>query len=561
MTVLPIAERELRVAARRGAMYRDRVIVAIMGLVFSGWLLFFFQKIGGPFRGPLGSQTFQSLTSFMLIFCFFSGFAVCDSLSAEKREGTLGLLFLTDLRSYDIIAGKLLAQSTGYFYALVSLVPVLAIPLLMGGVEFNQVFRMTLVLLNTIFLSMSFGLFASAFCRERSTSRNVCMLLVMIFWVVIPGITQLVQVANLPPWLGHLDLISPAKGKLLAFGNAPARFDQFWLTFFCTNAVSWIFLGLACFRLPTAWQDRPVQKPVRERIQGGRFFKPAAQRPLVRRMLLDRNPFLWLASRNSLDPLATLLAFGLVITIGIFFMFRTKGAVPASAIPLLTAGLFHLAFRFRLAEMAARRLIAEREAGTMEWLLSTPLNVSDIISGQLKALWRQLSPAFGLVLVVDLVAWGTFASGAGGDSAESRFYGSIVCGAAVIVFLIDCITLCWVSMLMALKVKVARKAAGEAIGRVLVLPWGIFVVALTLLAFFEGLVSARAEPSFATVLLIWLFIALGVDAFYYFRARRKLVADFRTLAVQRLQDPAKHWFKRLFSKPSLVPPVIQKSSG
>ena len=26
-----------------------------------------------------------------------------DSLSAEKREGTLGLLFLTDLRGYDVV--------------------------------------------------------------------------------------------------------------------------------------------------------------------------------------------------------------------------------------------------------------------------------------------------------------------------------------------------------------------------------------------------------------------------------------------------------------------------
>jgi len=30
-----------------------------------------------------------------------------DTLSGESREGTLGLLFLTDLRSWDVTLGKL----------------------------------------------------------------------------------------------------------------------------------------------------------------------------------------------------------------------------------------------------------------------------------------------------------------------------------------------------------------------------------------------------------------------------------------------------------------------
>jgi hypothetical protein len=57
-----------------------------------------------------------------------------DCISSEKREGTLGLLFLTDLKGYSVILGKMLATSLNSFYALTAIFPVLAIPLLLGGI-------------------------------------------------------------------------------------------------------------------------------------------------------------------------------------------------------------------------------------------------------------------------------------------------------------------------------------------------------------------------------------------------------------------------------------------
>ena len=66
-------------------------------------------------------------------FALLSGlFLTSDCISEEKREGTLGLLFLTDLTGYDVVFGKLAATSLHVFYAMVAIFPVLAIPLLMG---------------------------------------------------------------------------------------------------------------------------------------------------------------------------------------------------------------------------------------------------------------------------------------------------------------------------------------------------------------------------------------------------------------------------------------------
>ena len=53
---------------------------------------------------------FWGLTGSAVFYCLLSGvWFTADCLSEEKREGTLGLLFLTDLKGYDVVFGKLVA--------------------------------------------------------------------------------------------------------------------------------------------------------------------------------------------------------------------------------------------------------------------------------------------------------------------------------------------------------------------------------------------------------------------------------------------------------------------
>ena len=57
----------------------------------------------------------QRFTGLMMISFIYSLVAgrrfTADCLSEEKREGTLGLLFLTDLKGYDVVLGKVAATS------------------------------------------------------------------------------------------------------------------------------------------------------------------------------------------------------------------------------------------------------------------------------------------------------------------------------------------------------------------------------------------------------------------------------------------------------------------
>ena len=82
-----------------------------------------------------GLAVFIALSIVAYIYSLIVGaVATADCLSEEKREGTLGLLFLTDLKAYHIVLGKLAATSLGTIYGMLSIFPVMGVPLLLGGV-------------------------------------------------------------------------------------------------------------------------------------------------------------------------------------------------------------------------------------------------------------------------------------------------------------------------------------------------------------------------------------------------------------------------------------------
>ena len=96
-----------------------------------------------------------------------------DCLSRERREGTLGLLFLTDLRSYDVVLGKTAAASLNMVLTLMAALPVVAIPMLMGGVSLMQLAFVMLALVTIMFLSLAIGVCASSLFASSRASLGV----------------------------------------------------------------------------------------------------------------------------------------------------------------------------------------------------------------------------------------------------------------------------------------------------------------------------------------------------------------------------------------------------
>ena len=172
MTFLPIVERELRVAARRPGTYWVRFGVAgtLLGLMAGFYgisVVFGLDWLAG------GQNLFLVLQWCALPFLTgFGVFLTADALSEEKREGTLGLLFLTDLRGHDVVLGKLAAQAARGFWAALAALPVVGLTILLGGVSGTWFLRVILVIGNSLFLSLALGLLMSAASRNGFKAVN-----------------------------------------------------------------------------------------------------------------------------------------------------------------------------------------------------------------------------------------------------------------------------------------------------------------------------------------------------------------------------------------------------
>jgi hypothetical protein len=129
MNVLPVIARELRASARQPFTYYVRALGATALLLAS--LLF---GVYQGFEMGMGRRLFGALhcTLFCAIWVLVP-MLTADCISRERREGTLGLLFLTPLKGTDIVVAKGLAQGLRALTLGLAVVPVLTIPFLLGG--------------------------------------------------------------------------------------------------------------------------------------------------------------------------------------------------------------------------------------------------------------------------------------------------------------------------------------------------------------------------------------------------------------------------------------------
>ena len=155
-----------------------RVVAALVALVIrSGFLILSLIGTFGFGTASLGKGLFGTLTWLSLAVALSAGlFFTSDCLSEEKREGTIGFLFLTDLRGYDVVLGKLLATSLRGLYALLAVFPILAVTLLMGGVTGAHFWKTALALINALFFSLPqvCSCRRSAAIRRRRSLRRWC---------------------------------------------------------------------------------------------------------------------------------------------------------------------------------------------------------------------------------------------------------------------------------------------------------------------------------------------------------------------------------------------------
>jgi ABC-type transport system involved in multi-copper enzyme maturation permease subunit len=546
LTFLPILARELRVASRRRITYWIRTGAALAVMIIGTWLFLMMQN--DPTQS-VAQVLFGVLTSCATLSAFLSGLRdTADCLSSEKREGTLGLLFLTDLRGYDVVIGKMAANSINAFYGILAVLPIFGVPLLMGGITFGEFGRMALVAVNALFFSLSLGICVSAFSRSARKSATMTFLVLLLIGGVLPAIggykMYLTNSSKFPP-----PFFWPSVGYtyFLAWETPYKTLpDDFWRSLVTVHGLSWFFLIIASVVAPRTWQDRPAGiKKLRWRERWLLWSHgDSSERLAFRNRLLDQNAFFWLAARSRLKPAVVWAVLGLLACVWAWGVGKYHQEFLNSGAYLLTGLVLNLMFKAWVAGEAGRQLAEDRKLGALELLLSTPMTIRDILRGQLLALRRQFLAPLVLVLVTIFVfMWATLREP---DTEDMRSFVRLLCIGGMVMIVADLIALYWVGMWQALSAKNPNRTASASVARILILPplaWAMVV----LIAVLSSVRGGQNYESWPHMLLgLWFGLGLVADIGFSIAARRKLLTEFRFAAAQRY-TPRAGFFKRLFT--------------
>jgi ABC-type Na+ efflux pump permease subunit len=531
MTFLPIVERELRVAARRRATYGMRFRIAgAATLAFAACI------VASEFSPsvPVGKTLYLGLSWLCMVYCLSAGrMMTADCLSREKREGTLGLLFLTDLKGYDVVLGKLAATSLDGFYALLAVFPLLAVPLLAGGMTNGELWRMTLVLVNTFLFSLAVGLFVSAACRDERKAMAANFGLILLLAAALPAFEGMRVMSAwpsrpvTPAFFYSCPVYSFLQSADVAYKTEPVHF---WFSIVVTFDLTVVLVMLACRIAPVAWQDKPVSaRSIKQKAKRrGRWWREGRweKANAFREKLLNVNAYFWLAARPYLK---VSYVWTCMLCMGIWWIATTllvghKDDAVNFGLAFLVNGMLKL---WAITE-AGHQLAADKKSGAFELLLCTPLTVTDIVHGQWLALRRQFLVPMVVAVIFELVLMVSTRHIQAQDDVIAR----AIWLAGIVMFLADMVTVGWVAMSGALTEKSHDRATLKTAALVLAMPWVLFAIVEAIGHLWHVMTYFSPwDPDWRFQLGWWFGLGLFVDLVLLLRARRRVRQNFRQLAL------------------------------
>jgi hypothetical protein len=522
MNCLPVIEMEMRSASRKKSSFGLRLLFSIVGIATCLVVL----AVPGVAPARKGRTMLVLLSFLSLTFCLAAGgFLTADCVSSEKREGTLGLLFLTPLKGLDIVLGKLVCHGLQMFYGMCAVLPVFFLPLLTGGVTWAEVSRIVLALGLALLLSASVGMVVSVLGTESRRTITASLASVVLI-AAVPMVYLILQslLARTGSRSG-VPQFSPVFTVMLGFDSNYRRVGGpalFW-----GSAIALLGLSLILVVISGCLIGRVFRSMGSEGVSS----RPRRISPYLAGVL-ERNPYEWALLRNaatvpSLGVLAYVFIpfFALMLVLSLATRYWAEGFSAA----FFTALAIHVVTKLRFAVEATRQIQVDHQSGAMELLLVTTLPEQSILEGHQSA-FRMISlRLLFLLIILNAVLELTvilFANALHINSESFLMFTSLFVGGMVLAGA-DLSALRWLALLKGLKASSHAKAALLTFGSTMLLPWVGFGLTIA------WATSVQPKPSsFIAGFFTWITLCLIYDSIMVVHARRGLESGLRRLASE-----------------------------
>lgn len=415
--IFPVIQRELRGNARRPANYWMRVAAGAGASV----VLFYGVILLPPSPAELGASLFMYLhLTMVVVLALFVPPLTADCIAREKREGTLGLLFLTPLTPMGIVAGKSLSMALRALCLWLAALPVFAVPFCLGGLTWSHVALSASFEFSTAVICIASGLLASSFTEKWGAAvimaglfavSAVCILPMVSFWALQAVQQLIVPPANQGVIVGHdfglgieniayaivLESGAPFYNNLLGVVVPP---QSIFIRMGAMIGAALLF-GLAAFwiaawRIRVSWQAKP---PTQRQLRWKTFLNRDLTRGWLRgrlRRTMEANPIAWL-QQYSVGARIEKWLFCLLITVLITFFSMSASSGFENMYTAESLLLWLLAIIYTRAGVAS--FMEEKRSGALELILITPITPRRIIFGRAIGLWKRFLPSALLLLV------------------------------------------------------------------------------------------------------------------------------------------------------------------
>jgi len=407
----PLVGPECHRALARGWLILARSLAAMAVLaptlvvLWTWWLLHYADAIFAPHHL---FHTGLQIVEWMLISValILSPAVLAGSLAGEKERGALGLLLTTRVSSYEIVCGRLVGKLAQVGMILLGGVPPLILFATWSGVRESTMLALLALVVSVAFGGAGLATAVSAMSR-RGRDALLTVYLIELIIILMPMMSSL---TNVPRLFEALSFLSPYSGLESLFEGEGLTIALLSIGFW--SALGIIGTALASWRLlPASLRELDGPRQGRRSSRRGRVPALGEDRPMVwKELYVERGGSLGGAGRWLLAILTLLLAGGSLLLAAIMaweFAFR-RGDLTfewAQGILETTVGqsghvicwLIACAIGLR----AAVTIASERERGTWDAILTSPLESREILNAKL---WGSLY-ALRWLIAAAFLAW------------------------------------------------------------------------------------------------------------------------------------------------------------